>query len=86
MTTAFSTGPGFFAVETHDFNPAVPVGGMMVYCVRFEAYDFSSEIDSDIVFNGALELAEKDKRIAGAILKLGAVIEHNRAALEAFSK
>lgn len=39
MTTAFQTGPGFFAADSSDCDKTLPKDMMRFYCARIEAYD-----------------------------------------------
>lgn len=86
MKTAFQTGPGFYAAETHKVNPTIKPGEMRIYCVRLEAYDLEvGGGDNDITFEIVFAKVEKDPHLAKALLKLGDAIEANRAGLEQFT-
>lgn len=79
MNTAFQTGPGFFAVVTHDHDPTIPEGKMRVYCARLEAYDLPIQgSDPDPTFELLVAKSEDDKRVAKALLLLEENIKANR--------
>lgn len=85
MTTAYQTGPGFYAANTKECDPTVPEGCVRIYCVRLEAYDLERKPDEeglDVSFEIIFAKAEKDRRLATALLALGRAIEGNRAKLE----
>lgn len=88
MTTAFQTGPGFFAAMSHSHDKSVPLGFLRVFCARIEAYDLpkGSEVMDKIEFTVLFAMAEEDPRIAQALLYLGETIAGNRKALEEIAK
>lgn len=88
MTTAFQTGPGFFAAETSAYNKAIPPSSLRIYCARIEAYDLPEEsADMDnIQFEILFAKAEKDPQIAHALLKLRDTINENEPLLRALLK
>ena len=88
MTTAYSTGPGFYAVMTKDAkNPithdtTIPAGKVRVYVARLEAYDIdASAADGEIQFTVLPAMAQGNPRVAKALLLLGDVINGNREAI-----
>jgi hypothetical protein len=82
MKTAFQTGPGMFAADSRKVDRSIPPRVVRVYCARIEAYDITdAPIDLDTEFEILFAKAEKDPRVARALLKLGEAIEANRALL-----
>lgn len=89
MTTAFQTGPGFFAAATSNKDKTLPPNTMRVYCARVEAYDLplnGGEDELDAQFTILASLGENDPRVAGALLKLGVHVDTNKSTLEAMAK
>jgi hypothetical protein len=84
MTTAFQTGPGFYAADTSDHRRNLPPNTMRVYCARLEAYDLPlGDRDSrNTEFQILFAQAEGNPDVARALLLLGRTIEGNRQLLE----
>ncbi|MBE2178900.1 MAG: hypothetical protein IAE97_00305 [Chthoniobacterales bacterium] len=84
MTTAFQTGPGFYAAETSKKCRSLVPGTMRVYCARMEAYDVpENDVDGlSTEFHLLFAKAEGNPEIARAILLLGKCIEKNSKRLE----
>jgi len=87
MTTAFQTGPGFYAANTRAVDKAIPAGVMRVYCARIEAYDLADDqVDLDTQFSLLVAMAEGKPQIAKALLSLADSIGGNRKTLEEFAR
>ena len=82
MTTAFSTGPGFFAANTRKADRTILPNTLRVLCARIEAYDIpeGDAIGLDTNFTVLFAMAEGRPDIARAMLSLGAAIKGNEAA------
>lgn len=86
MTTAFQTGPGFYAAFTDAKNNRVPRWRMRLYHARLEAYDIplgSDPLSEVTSFHLLVAQAQGNPEIAFALLELAKAIEANRAHLEA---
>ena len=85
MTTAFQTGPGFYAALTSDHCPSLPPNTMRVYCARLEAYDIPTNDPDDSGLETRFQLlfhdADGKPEIARAILQLADSIEGNKESL-----
>lgn len=88
MTTAFQTGPGFFAADTSEHDKTLPANTMRVYCARIEAYDLPlhDKAALDTQFTILAAQGENDPRVAKALLKLGEHIKGNKTTLEEFAR
>lgn len=83
MTTAFQTGPGFYAANTNVVDPSLPPGVVRFFCVRLEAYDVADDPDDEeIAFEIIFAKAEKNPQIAKALLDLARSIQMNEANLK----
>jgi hypothetical protein len=87
MTTAFQTGPGFYAAESNKNNPRIPPGVVRIYCARIEAYDLPDDDDlaDSISFTLLVALSETDPRIGRALQQLMSSLDGNRSTLETFT-
>lgn len=89
MTTAFQTGPGFYAANSNVVDNTVPPGKMRSYCARIEAYDGPLDRnapDNQVTFKLLMAMGDEDPRVARALLSLAENIQHNRAILEAAAR
>lgn len=84
MKTILSSGPGFFAADTWNYDSDVPEKCIRMYLARLEIYDIDtdSEEDDATSFELLVAKAENNPMIAKALLKLGKSIEDNRENLE----
>ncbi len=85
MKTAFSTGPGFYEANTNKTDKSIPPGVIRIHCARLEAYDITGspdDVGNEVQFTVLFAMAEKDKRLAKALLGLGRAINGNRKLLE----
>lgn len=83
MTTAFSTGPGFYAAVTSEHDPSLPPKTLRVYCARIEAYDFPVTEDITTTFTLLPAMSEGRPDIAKALLSLAVVLAENSDAIQA---
>lgn len=85
MTTAFQTGPGFYAALASDKYPELPPDTMRIYCVRMEAYDLKTnsteEPGLETNFKVLFHEADGKPEIARALLQLGSSITANQESL-----
>lgn len=81
MTTVFSTGPGYYAIDSAKSIPELGRTGARVYCLRLEAYDIDTQ-DDQLVFELFVCKAEKNKKVAVGLLKLLQSLQGNQKALE----
>lgn len=86
MTTAFATGPGFYAAKTTKSDPSVPPGQMRFFLARLEAYDGPIKADAltnQTEFSILAAMCVGKPTIARALLELSDHIQANRAMISA---
>ena len=74
MTTAFQTGPGFYAANSKKSDQSIPAGKLRIYCARIEAYDMDLTDDEEPALDTSFELlvakSQGNPQIAKALLQL----------------
>lgn len=89
MKTAFATGRGFYAANTHKGDRNVAPGDMRFYCARIEAYDGQAKAgtaDADTSFKLLVAMAEGKPEVAAALLALHGALGANLEVLKAYAK
>jgi hypothetical protein len=80
MTTAFQTGPGFYAAASRKADKSLPPGTVRIYCARLEAYDLpraAEEHELKTEFKLLVAMAEEKPAIARALLQLHGALNAN---------
>jgi hypothetical protein len=89
MKTAFSTGPGFYAAASSEYDDTVPPGVLRIFCARLEAYDGPKKSGTDFdatEFKLLPAMADGNPQVARALLQLHTVLTSNLKLIEAEAK
>ena len=84
MTTIFSSGPALYGGLLASPDIQIPPGHRLFYLTRIEALLVTDEDLSSIRFNQLIDMAEKDKQLAIALIGLQKALTLNLEHLNRF--
>lgn len=89
MKTIFSTGPGFYAASTHEFDDLVTPGNLRLFIARIEAYELPAKTGTEFdkhEFMLLPAMASNKPEVARALLQLHASLSQNLRQLKIEAK